>query len=452
MASARENDILTQVGPGTPMGELMRQYWIPAAFSAELAADGAPLRLMLLGEKLIAFRDSTGRIGVMDHRCPHRCASLFFGRNEHEGLRCVYHGWKFDVSGACVDMPNVPPEYDYKAKVRARAYRARERGGLIWVYMGERAQPPELPALEPALLPETDVSMFFCQRECNWAQALEGDIDTSHFGFLHVGGVSGDDFPPGNMSRYPAAHRQPEMMVARTELGTVYGARRLIDGKLYWRFAPFAMPFWTIAPDGDFDRHIMARAWIPMDDHHTMFLQMAWKGNAPRSRTLKSGEWMAGFTHKLDYLPNSTDWYGRWRLRHNVASDYGIDREVQRHKSFTGIDGVLLQDQAITESMGKVIDHDFEHLGYSDLMVIQTRRRLIEAAQAWQRDRTVPPGVDNPQAYLAFYAGDLLMKEERDWQEIYRDFPRVSVAPDGRVVAAPARPGWPSGAAAEAEK
>src|SRR4030081_2723667 len=148
MTTAAEGKELTQVGPGTVMGELMRQYWIPAAQSSELVRDGAPLRLMLLGEKLIAFRDSTDRVGVMDHRCPHRCASLFLGRNEEGGLRCLYHGWKYDVTGQGVDMPSVPPEQNFKHKVRAKAYRTQEPAGLVWVYMGQRAEPPALPALQ----------------------------------------------------------------------------------------------------------------------------------------------------------------------------------------------------------------------------------------------------------------------------------------------------------------
>ena len=124
---------LTRVGTGTVMGDLMRQYWIPALASKELVADGEPRRLVLLGEKLMAFRDSSGRAGVMDHRCPHRCASMFFGRNEEGGVRCAYHGWKFDVDGNCVDMPSVPAGQDFKDKVKAKAYKVAERNGLIWV-------------------------------------------------------------------------------------------------------------------------------------------------------------------------------------------------------------------------------------------------------------------------------------------------------------------------------
>ena len=160
MTTAKEGEQLTRVGPGTVMGELMRCYWIPALMSSELVSDAPPIRLMLLGEKLIAFRDSRGRVGVMDHRCPHRCASLFLGRNEEGGLRCIYHGWKFDVAGNCLGMPSVPPP-DFKQKVKARAYGVTERAGVIWVHMGSRADAPPLPAFEILDLPEDEIRVTF---------------------------------------------------------------------------------------------------------------------------------------------------------------------------------------------------------------------------------------------------------------------------------------------------
>src|SRR5437867_5724170 len=190
MLSPEENDLLTRVGPGTPMGELMRQYWIPALMSSELPApEGPPLRLRLLGENLIAFRTISGKVGLLAHACPHRGASLFFGRNEEEGLRCVYHGWKFDVAGRCVDMPSEPAESNFKEKIRATAYPCQERNGVIWAYLGPRSAPPPLSDLEGNMLPEGTWSAQAIQRECNWMQALEGDIDTSHLGFLHHGSI-----------------------------------------------------------------------------------------------------------------------------------------------------------------------------------------------------------------------------------------------------------------------
>ena len=189
MTTAQEGIELTRVGSGTPMGDLMRHYWIPALKSSELIRDGDPVRIMLLGEKLIGFRDSEGRVGVMDHRCPHRCASLFLGRNEESGLRCVYHGWKFDVEGNCIDMPSAKPHQDFKHKVRAKAYKAAEKAGVVWVYMGNAKEPPPLPGFEILDVPEDEINLSFIMRDCNYLQALEGEIDTSHFGFLHAGHV-----------------------------------------------------------------------------------------------------------------------------------------------------------------------------------------------------------------------------------------------------------------------
>ena len=187
MLTQEENDLLTRVGPGTPMGDLMREYWLPAFMSSELPEpDGSPLRIRLLGESLLAIRTTSGKIGLMSHTCPHRGASLFYGRNEQEGIRCVYHGWKFDLEGHCVDMPAEPTESNYKDEVRLRAYKCQERNGVIWAYMGSRDQPPPLPDLEANMLSEGEATVWTALRECNWAQALEGDIDTSHLAILHL--------------------------------------------------------------------------------------------------------------------------------------------------------------------------------------------------------------------------------------------------------------------------
>lgn len=186
MTTQSENEALTRVGPEAPMGRLMRRYWMPACLSSEIVAGGAPMRLMLLGAKLIAFRSPDGSVGILDHMCPHRCASLFLGRNEEGGIRCVYHGWKFDRDGNCLETPNIPAEMDIRARIKARAYPAVERNGVIWAYLGEGAPPP-LPSIEAQLLAGHDVRISCSFRRCNWLQVLEGEIDTSHFGFLHGG-------------------------------------------------------------------------------------------------------------------------------------------------------------------------------------------------------------------------------------------------------------------------
>ncbi len=217
MLSKEDNELACRVGPGTVMGNLFRQYWLPAALSSELPSpDADPLRLRLLGEDLIAFRDSNGAVGLIQNNCPHRGASLFFGRNEEAGLRCVYHGWKFDVDGHCIDMPNEPTESDFRTRVKATAYPTRERGGIVWAYLGPRpTTPPELPDLEANNLPDGEFMVSAIQREANFLQGLEGDIDTSHFSFLHfghLGRVGKEEHLPGGLNpemcflRRPSSH------------------------------------------------------------------------------------------------------------------------------------------------------------------------------------------------------------------------------------------------------
>ena len=417
----KDSDDLVRVGPGTTMGNLMRQYWMPAAMSSELKADGEPMRLMLLGEQLIAFRDSAGRVGVMDHKCPHRCASLFFGRNEENGIRCVYHGWKFDVDGKCVDMPSVPAERDFKHLVHAKAYKAAERNGLVWVYMGERKEAPPLPQIEATLLPETEVQISFVQRECNWLQALEGDIDTCHFGFLHAGSIEADMLPADALLRYTVTNRAPDYQVADTAVGTMYAAHRQGGpGETYWRFANFMLPFWTQTPQGKFATHLHNRAWVPMDDTHTMFVSLRWKHEPSFVTNDKNGQLMPGFDRTFDYLPNTTEWHGRWRLKGRPVNDWNIDRAAQATGgNYTGITGIHAQDQAVTESMGPITDHLHEHLGPSDTMIMRTRRRLLQVARAFAKDGTMPPGVDDPERMYPVRSGDFVSEAGLEWRDAY---------------------------------
>jgi phthalate 4,5-dioxygenase len=411
-------DILTQIGPGTPMGTLMRQYWMPALLSIELKSDGAPIRLKLLGENLIAFRDTDGRVGVLDHVCPHRCASLFFGRNEENGIRCVYHGWKFSAEGKCVDAPNLPDDRAQREKISIKAYAAAEQLGIVWVYMGPSSTPPALPNAPALRLNDEEVSVWVCQRQCNYLQAMEGDIDTSHLGFLHGGLAEGED---------PAlANRAPQYMVTDTDCGVIYGAYRdLPNGQRNWRFAQFCMPFFTQPPPTRLGHDAVLRAFVPMDDEHTMFFSISTRSfvlsahDNEAKKTLLGGA--PGVSFGYEYLPNTTDWYGRWRLKANASNDYFINREVQRHDSYTGIEGLEIQDIAITESMGPVVDHRMEHLAPSDIMVARTRRRLTRAAQDLADKGITPPGAANPDAYATAWGGFVNAAGDKDWLEVFKD-------------------------------
>ena len=408
MLSAEDNEAVSRVGPGTLMGNLMRQYWLPALLSSELPGpDCPPVRTLLLGEKLIAFRDSTGEVGLLENHCPHRGASLWFGRNEECGLRCVYHGWKFDVHGNCVDMPNEPPESNFKHKVKAVAYPCQERGGIVWAYLGPRSVPPPLPDLEPNMLPAENTVVQAIQRECNWLQGLEGEIDTSHLAFLHFGAVKPEDTAPGTFQHYLVKDRAPRYAVVDTDYGAMYGAYRPTeDGRRYWRIAQFLMPFFSMIPTGVLGIQVLARAWVPLDDGHMMFYSMATRDSFS---TLRRSD------NPYEMLPNSTDWYGRFRLAADAGNDYRVDRERQRSGAdFTGIEGIHIQDQAITESMGPVLDRSAEHLGSSDVMVIRVRRRLLEAVRALRDQGATPPVVDDPAAYRQ-RSGGVFLPEGDDW-------------------------------------
>ena len=419
MLSREDNELLCRVGPGTPMGNLMRQYWVPAALSSELPEpDGAPLRVRLLGENLIAFRTGSGAVGLIQNHCPHRGASLFYGRNEGDGIRCVYHGWKFDRAGRCVDMPSEPAESCFNEKVKAVAYPCVEQGGMIWAYMGPRTAPPPMPALEP-ISPDANIQIY--QRECNWVQALEGDIDTGHTVFLHLGGVEPDEVPEGTWARAVLAERAARYEARETDAGVMYGARRPAgEGQVYWRIASFLFPFYAMVPTGVLGLEVRVRAWVPMDDGHTLAITVS-RGQQPQSRT--AGRQVVG---PPEVLPNTTDWYGRFRCVANQNNDYLIDRKGQKTTSYTGINSIFLQDQAVTESMGEIYDRTQERLGTSDVMVIRTRKRLIDAAKALRDRGEVPPGVDRPEVYQQ-RSGGVVLPEGVDWVEATKDLRRAGL-------------------------
>jgi nitrite reductase/ring-hydroxylating ferredoxin subunit len=438
MLSKDDNELLCRVGPGTPMGNLLRQYWIPALMPSELPApDSPPIRLRLLGENLIAFRVTSGAVGIVANSCPHRGASLFFGRNEEEGLRCVYHGWKFDVSGACVDMPSEPAESNFKSKVRAGAYPTIEQNGIIWAYMGPRAEPPPLPELPP--LQDPNCQVWVRLEECSYMQALEGDIDTVHAGFLHGGHVVPDrDYTPGSADYYATKQREAEFYAYEHEIGSTYAAVRPAESDNdYWRTGHYLAPFWTMNAPGVLPIKNACIAWVPLDDEHTMVWNIGQQGRQnPESSGiggLKVGRFRQDPVGRFDpygmrtvnqlqnrqYEPQSSDWLGRFRPIANIRNDYLIDRELQKTiewdasrpiaGTYSGVPGPG-QDPMAQETMGPIYDRTQEHLGTSDGMIIRARRKLITAAKALRDQGTTPPGVDNPELYRMRSGGALLPK------------------------------------------
>jgi phenylpropionate dioxygenase-like ring-hydroxylating dioxygenase large terminal subunit len=436
MLSFEDAELLCKVGRGTPGGALIREYWLPAMMSSELPEkDGAPMRLRLLGENLIAFRDSAGRIGLVENACPHRGASLFYGRNEEHGLRCVYHGWKFDVTGKCLDMPLEPAESDYKDKVRAIAYPTREQSGIVWVYMGERKTPPPLPDLEAIRL--DDLRLGLAMRECNWVQAMEADLDTGHVGFLHWGSARLQEARPGSFAYYAIKNPSPRYRVVETDYGALYGAYRPAEeDSYYWRIGAFLFPFYTMVPVGVLGLQVGVRCYVPLDDAHTM----VWNIEPPPAAAGSGrGAGRAGVEfsdgklpgYDSEYLPNTSDWLGRWRYVQNPQNDYLIDRDLQRTRSYTGIIGANAQDQGITESMGPVSDKTKEHLATSDIMIARTRMLLMRAMKALRDNGTVPPGVDHPEVYRVRSGGALLprgadwLAATEKWRTAYTEHPEL---------------------------
>jgi phthalate 4,5-dioxygenase oxygenase subunit len=414
MLSQEDNETLCRVGPGTPMGNLMREYWMPAVRADELPApDCPPVRIKLLGEELIAFRATSGDVGLVANACPHRGASLFFGRNEEEGLRCVYHGWKFHTTGACVDMPSEPAESNFRTKVRVRAYPTRERGGIVWAYMGQRQTPPPLPDLEANMLPEGEASIYNICIPSNFMQNWEGEMDTVHAAFLHSGALKPEDLQPDSAGYYQALNRAPKVSVLETDFGTAYGAYRPAgDDSYYWRIANMLFPFYAMIPTGTLGLQVMWRAYVPMDDDHTlMWTQVRGPGD-----------------RRIQWLPNGTGWYERFRITQNPENEWLLDREAQRSgESFSGIPGgARPQDMAVTHSMGPIYDRSREHLGTTDQLIIRTRRRMLAAARALRDDGTIPPGVDNPDFYRQ-RSGGVILRRSVDWWDATRELRKAFV-------------------------
>lgn len=375
MLTAENNRLLTQTGPDTPMGKFMRRFWIPAMTTAELPKqDDPPVRLQLLGEALIVFRDTQGRIGVFDEHCPHRGASLFFGRNEEAGIRCVYHGWKFDVDGRCLEMPTEAADSPMRLKVKARAFSAREAGGLLWVYLGEEGTAPPLPGFEWLGLPSSRFYASRWEQDCNYAQAMEGELDSAHVGFLHrlVDRVSDDR--QSLTGQFFQSDTAPIWKIVPTPTGFLACNGRKVDEGRYWRINQFMLPFFTMIPPHPKDARLV-RIWVPMTDERCWVICVTFRPD----RDLDDAElqaWRNGENSHRRVIPGTT------RPTERKDNDYLIDRQAQKTDSFTGIHGIRSQDAMVCESAGPIANRTREHLGTSDRAVVAMRRALIDAALA----------------------------------------------------------------------
>jgi nitrite reductase/ring-hydroxylating ferredoxin subunit len=351
--------------------------------------DCPPVRVKLLGERMIAFRDSEGRYGLIDEFCAHRGVSLWFGRNEHGGIRCPYHGWKYDHTGQCVDVPSEPAESGFCQKVKLTAYPLVKVGDVLWTYMGPAEHKPPMPEWEFARVAPEQTFTSKRLQECNWLQALEGGIDSSHVSWLHSGNLNSDPlFRGARGNQYNLSDKRPVFEVVESEGGLYIGARRNAEaGQYYWRITPWVMPCFTMVPPRG-DHPIHGHFWIPIDDETCW----AWSFDYHPVRALTDKERQAmkdGKGIHVAYVP------GTYRPRANKDNDYLMDREAQRKGvSYSGVEGIAMQDASLQESMGPIVDRTKENLVSTDNGVIMARHRLMRAAKALVDKGVVPPGVD----------------------------------------------------------
>lgn len=380
MLTPQDNDLLCRVEGGAVMGRVFRRHWMPVCLSEEVAqSDGTPVHARVLGEDLVVFRDSNGRLGVLDERCPHRRASLAMGRNEEGGLRCLYHGWKVDVAGNVLEMPSEPASSELCGKVKHTAYPCEEAGGFVWAWMGPKQAmtPFERPAFSPS--PETRVSVVKVHVAANWAQVLEGAIDSAHSSSLHS-----TDMPPARVDGAratdtawprPSTDKAPRLQLQETPFGFRYAAiRRPIMNSAthdYVRISLFVAPFTVLIPPNNL--YNLANVNVPMDDTNTMFYFIAWSDTGPG---IEVDAW-----RRFCGAQPGVDLDHRWRKRRTPDNFHLQDREAMKQGDFTGIRGIPMQDMAMWETMGPIADRGRERLGASDLAIVEFRRIMVAAAR-----------------------------------------------------------------------
>ena len=426
MLSREDNEAIVQVGPGTPMGELFRRYWTPALISEELPSpDCPPVRFKLLGEELVGFRDSNGRIGIMDAYCPHRGAPLFFGRNEECGLRCVYHGWKFDVDGNCLELPNAPEGETFRHKVKAVAYPAWEGGGIIWAYMGPAEKQPPKPAFPWIDLPAEHRYLKKYYHHCSYLQAFEGDIDLTHLAFLHR---TLDD-----NARNPSAKlgRNPQLLDWRVPKTVRLDER---DYGLHWEYAlsrgegsetlvgQVHLIWPAMATIGIARRPIQPlQIRVPIDDEQSFVYRLRWSEQPLPEEDLNEYRY-GGFA----YPPEEP---GTFVARENRDNDYMIDRIQQRFYSYTGISSVFAQDLAVVENQrGPIMDRTQEHLVSSDDVIIRLRRVLLRLARDLAAGKE-PPGPNNPEELRELRSVSRVVPVGTDLERVFHPVPEAQPAP-----------------------
>ena len=409
MLSREENELLVRVGPGTAMGELFRRFWTPVMLASELGGpDSAPVRVDVLGEKLVAFRDSGGTIGLLAAYCPHRRANLYWGRNEEHGLRCIYHGWKFDVSGQCTDLPNAPEGVTLKDRVKTPAYPTLERGGLIWAYLGPAERKPEFPNYEGFAVPPSHSFIRKLIAKGNYLQLMEGDVDSSHVSFLHSR-LDNAPLPGSRVNPNTFQDGMPRWFPQETDYGMMLSAQRNAGpDRFQWRVNQYLMPYITLiaAPPG---LPVLHQIRTPIDDetsmHFRCFIHPERPLTAEEIATFEAGVIVP------DVIP------GTFETKENMANEYLIDRENQRTATFSGIKSIVAQDLAVTQDQGGgwIADRSQELLVSSDRAIIMLRKRLLTAAKALQ-EGIEPPEARNVKSF-AVRPGDFILPRDVPLEE-----------------------------------
>jgi len=426
MLTHEDNERLVRVGPGTEMGRLMRLYWIPFLLAKDVPVDGQPYRVRLLGEDLVAFRDSDGHVGLVDHACPHRGAQMAFARNEEGGLRCVYHGWKFSIDGRCQEMPAEPANSPMLAKVRITSYPVRERNGVLWAYMGPDAEnPPQLPSMEWNMVPQEQVAVTMRIQECNWLQALEGEIDSAHAAILHgrvdVGGV---------INQWKQAQDlAPTFECVSHDAGVSIAARRKVgEDKNYVRVNQFLMPFWTLVPPQAQYPDLSGHAWVPIDDEHTLCLMFSYHPSQPfyekTRKVFKEGHngRETGHASEVSFEKRPpTDPYHTYWSQYNRGNAYQFSYQLQVDKYNSGLPGLWVQDAACQSGVSPIYDRTKEHLGTSDTGIARTRRLLLDTVRRLSVDGVQPVSAQDPDRFL-FRAISITIPAGGDWRSAGQEF------------------------------
>jgi phthalate 4,5-dioxygenase oxygenase subunit len=409
---------LVRTGRGTPAGDLLRRYWVPVLQTSEIAEpDGPQVRVQIMGEKLLAFRDSQGLPGLISEFCSHRGVSLYFGRNEENGIRCAYHGLKFDITGKCVDVPQAPQVCD---KMSITGYPCLERAGIVWAYMGPKDKQPAPPGVEWANLPDDHVFVSKRLQECNYLQAMEGGIDTSHVSFVHRFEVDGDPLHQGAKANdYIKADGNVVFEIERNDFGlTLFGRRKGEPGSYYWRVTQWLFPWYNLIPPFG-DHALGGHVWVPIDDEHCW----AWSMNFRPDRPLGPEERQhlaEGKGVHCEYEAGTDVPGGSFRPKANKDNDYLIDRVAQREgRAFSGVLGFAAQDASLQESMGPIQDHASEKLLPSDRAIVMARRMLYEATLGLAKGVEPPALQSDKQRVRA--AGVLLPVAEKpqDWAKVH---------------------------------